>query len=212
MTDTFQGARSELRADLALVADLVPRNSHVLDLGCGSGRLLRFLMDHKGCTGTGVDGDAEMLVQAISRGVPAIQLDLDSELGEFHDASYDVVVLSRTLQAIRRPAHVLAELGRIGTRCIISMPNFGYWRNRASIVTGRMPISKQLPYHWHDSPNLRYTTLKDLEDFFEDAGYTVERRIGVTDAGVPLHRGDIAINLRAGAAIYVLRRDRESRI
>lgn len=197
---------TDLRSDLAIVADLVPRGSRVLDLGCGRATLLRHLMQHRDCTATGVDSDRASLVEAIAAGVPAIELDLDSQLEEFSANTYDVVVLSRTLQAVRRPAHVLAEMGRIGTRCIVSMPNFGYWRNRAALVRGRMPISGQLPYYWHNSPNLRYTTLSDLEDFFTDAGFIIERRIGMTDEGVPLRRGDLATNLRAGAAIYLLHR------
>lgn len=195
-----------LRRDLALVAQLVPARSRVLDLGCGQGALLRHLMDTKGCTGTGVDSDAESLVGAIAAGVPAIQLDLDTQLDEFAEATYDVVVLSKTLQAVRRPADVLDAIGRIGTRFIVSMPNFGFWRNRGAVLRGHMPISRQLPYTWHDSPNLRYTTLADLEEFFDEAGYVMEKRISIDDEGALVPRGWIAPNLRASAAIYMLRR------
>lgn len=196
-----------MRTDLALVADLVPRRSRVLDLGCGNGELLDHLVSLKGCTGTGVDTDEAEVLLAIRRGVAVIELDVDSQLGEFADGSYDVVVLSRTLQTLRHPRRVLQEMARIGERCIVSVPNFGQWRNRVAIARGRMPISRDLPHTWHDSPNVRYTTLADLEDFFAEAGFVVERRIAFDDAGAVL-RGPWARrpNLFAGAAAYVLRR------
>ncbi|GAB3623110.1 methionine biosynthesis protein MetW [Mariniluteicoccus endophyticus] len=196
-----------LRTDLALVSDLVPRGSRVLDLGCASGELLDHLITLKGCTGTGVDTDPDEVVQAIRRGVPLVELDIDSELGEFADGSYDTVVLSRTLQTLRHPARVLREMGRIGGRCIVSVPNFGLWRNRLSVVRGRMPVSKDLPHSWHDSPNVRYTTLADLEDFFDGEGFVVEQRIPLDDRGRVLSgRRARAYNLFAGAAVYVLHR------
>ncbi|GAB3715060.1 methionine biosynthesis protein MetW [Mariniluteicoccus flavus] len=196
-----------LRADLALVADLVPRGARVLDLGCGSGELLDHLITLKGCSGTGVDTDEAEVVQAIRRGVPVIELDVDAELGEFATDSYDTVVLSRTLQTLLHPRRVLDEMSRIGGRCIVSVPNFGLWRNRLAIVRGHMPISKDLPHTWHDSPNVRYTTLADLEDFFADAGFVVEQRIPLDEAGRVLggRRGRHP-NLFAGAAVYVLAR------
>lgn len=196
---------TELRADLALVADLIPAGSRVLDLGCGEGSLLRQLMSEKGCTGTGVDTDDEQVLLAISRGVPVIELDLDAELAHFADDSYDTVVLSRTIQAVRHPARVLPEMARIGHRCIVSVPNFGWWRNRLSVVRGRMPISKDLPYTWYDSPNVRYTTLTDLEEFFAYAGFAIEQRIALTDDGRTL-RWQRGANLLAGSAVYVLTR------
>lgn len=194
-----------LRADLALVAELIPPGSRVLDLGCGEGRLLRHLMSEKACTGTGVDSDDEQVLLAIRRGVPVIELDIDAELDHFADDSYDTVVLSRTIQAVRHPGRVLPEMARIGHRCIVSVPNFGWWRNRVSVVRGRMPISRDLPYTWYDSPNVRYTTLTDLEEFFAQAGFAVEQRIALTDDGRPLawQRG---ANLLAGSAVYVLTR------
>lgn len=199
-------AVDSLRPDLALVASLIPRGSRVLDLGCGDGELLEHLMAHESCTGTGVDTDDDLVTEAIRRGVSVIELDLDSQLGQFEDNSYDVVVLSRTLQAVRHPAVVLQEMGRIGASCIVSVPNFGLWRNRLSVIRGRMPVSRDLPWQWYDSPNVRYTTLTDLEEFFETQGFVVQHRIPLGEDGTPLRRGLRLANLLAGAAIYQLSR------
>lgn len=195
-----------LRADLALVADLISPGSRVLDLGCGSGTLLRFLITHKGCSGTGVDSDEAQVLRAIRRGIPVIDLDIESGLPDFADGSYDTVVMSRTLQAIRHPRRLLEEMGRVGDRLIVSVPNFGLWRNRLSIFRGHMPISKDLPHTWYDSPNVRYTTLADLETFFADYGFEIEVRIPLVESWRPLTRGVRFANLLAGSAVYVLRR------
>ena len=119
-----------LRPDLEIVANLVPTGSRVLDLGCGDGTLLDALMRTRDCRGTGVERDPDLVLDAIGRGVPLVELDLDTQLDEFADASYDVVVLSRTLQTVRQPQHLLAEMARIAPRLIVSMPNFGLWRHR----------------------------------------------------------------------------------
>ena len=199
-----------LRADLALVAGLIPRGSRVLDLGCGEGSLLRHLITDKGCSGTGVDSDDDQVLEAIRRGVPVIELDLDAELDQFADDSYDTVVLSRTIQAVRHPGRLLPQMARIGRRCIVSVPNFGWWRNRMSVLRGRMPISRDLPYTWYDSPNVRYTTLADLEDFFAAAGFVIEQRIPLADDQSRL-RLPLAANLRAGSAVYVVTRTAHQR-
>lgn len=200
------GPGSPLRADLALVADLIPDGSRVLDLGCGSGSLLAYLIEHKNCTGTGVDSDNENVIKAIRRGLSIIDLDIELGLPDFADNSYDTIVMSRTLQAIRHPRRLLEEMGRVGQRVIVSVPNFGLWRNRLSVVAGHMPISKDLPHTWYDSPNVRYTTLSDLEAFFAAFGFEIETRIPLVESWRPLRRGVRLANLLAGSAVYVLRR------
>jgi methionine biosynthesis protein MetW len=193
-----------VRPDLHILADLVPPGSRVLDLGCGSGDLLASLAQTRSCTGTGVEIDPSAVLVAIRRGVSVIEVDLDTELREFADRSYDVVVMSQTLQATRRPAQVLTEISRIGRRCIVSVPNFGLWRHRVGLlVRGRMPVSRELPHLWHETPNIHLSTLADLEALFASLGLGVERRILLDEDG-RLLRSSRAANLLAGAAIYAL--------
>ena len=195
-----------MRPDLGVVAGLVPRGSRVLDLGCGEGDLLSHLKHERGCTGTGVEIDESSILTAIRAGVSVVEVDVDTELGEFADDSYDVVVLSQTLQALRRPAVVLSEIRRIGTRCVVSVPNFGLWRHRASLaLRGRMPVSRELPYAWFETPNIHLSTLADLEELFAALDMQVEERLLLDERGNPLGSQRLA-NIRAGAAVYLLGR------
>lgn len=193
-----------LRRDLRHVAGLIPHGSRVLDLGCGPGKLMQHLIVHKQCTGTGVEIDPVSVVKAIRRGVPLIELDIDEQLQEFRDDSYDVVVLSRVLQATRFPATVLREMARIGRTCLVSVPNFGYWRHRWVLMRGRMPMSKELPYAWFDTPNIHLSTLHDLEDLFDLVGLRIQRRDLFSADGRINPQARRAPNLLAANAIYVL--------
>jgi methionine biosynthesis protein MetW len=206
MTTVVQPGRPDrLRRDLELISSLIPVGSRVLDLGCGHGSLLRHLAADRGCTVQGVEIDDESVLTAIARGVPVIELDIDHELNNFDSHAYDVVVLSRTLQAIRRPKEVLLEMARIAPKVIVSMPNFAYWRNRLGLGLGRAPVSKDLPYQWYDSPNVHFGSLKDLEDLFAQLHLEVLACLPLNTAG---HRSGFPYGLRnwfAGAALYELR-------
>jgi len=191
------------RADLRLIASLIPECSRVLDLGCGNGELLR-LLEGRGCHGTGVEIEPELFLAALRHGVNVIDLDINSQLDQFADGAYDVVVLSRTLQNLRQPAEVLREMTRIASHGIVSMPNFVHWRNRLRLLTGRMPVTKDLPYSWYDSPNLHFTSLKDLAPLFTGLGLEVERCIPIDDSGRPLRTGGGGANLFASSAVYLL--------
>ncbi len=192
-----------MRPDLAIVAGLVPDGARVLDLGCGGGRLLAHLAE-RGCTVQGVEIDGEAVIRAIRRGVPVIERDLEEALGTFADGAYDVVVLSQTLQAVVSPARVLTEMRRVGARGIVSVPNFGLWRNRVALLRGRMPVSTTIPHAWHETPNIHHSTLADLEALLAEVGASVDSRILLDERSRPLRVG-VWPNLRAAAAIYAVR-------
>ncbi len=196
-----------MRPDLEVVAALVPPGARVLDLGCGDGQLLADLTARLGCTGTGVDSDPASLRAAIRRGVAVIELDLDTQLDEFAERSYDVVVVSQTLQATRHPDRVLGEIARIAGRGIVSVPNFGLWKHRAELaLRGRMPVSAELPHPWYDTPNIHLATLADLEDLFAAQGLRIaERRLlDATGRAADGWRSRGPANLMASGAVYLV--------
>ncbi len=163
---------------------MVPRAARVLDLGCGDGALLEHLIRVKGCDGHGVEISAEGFHACIDRGVPVLQADIDDGLGDFDDGSFDLVVLSQTLQATRRPAFVLAEMMRVAPAGIVSFPNFGHWRIRLGLLSrGRMPSSRVLPYAWHDTPNIHLCTLRDFEELAAAEGFRLNARVALNVRG-----------------------------
>ncbi len=198
-----------LRPDLALVAGLVPEGSRVLDLGCGDGALLATLIAERSCSGWGVELSDEGFHACLARGVPVVQGDVDRGLDDVDDDEVDVVVLSETIQALRRPALALREMRRVATRGIVSLPNFGHWRLRAGLaLRGRMPESAELPYAWHETPNIHLCTLRDFEALARDERWRVARRIALDErhgpaSGAAAGRGT---NLLAAGAVYVLER------
>nr|WP_315245238.1 methionine biosynthesis protein MetW [uncultured Albidiferax sp.] len=150
-------------SNMESIARLVPVGSRVLDLGCGDGALLAHLQATRGCTGYGVEIDDAKLLKCVQRGVNVVQLNLDEGLALFEDASFDVVLQIDTLQHLRNAEVMLRETARVGRMGVLAFPNFAHWPNRLSILRGRMPVTKRLPYQWYDTPNIRVGTFKDFE-------------------------------------------------
>jgi methionine biosynthesis protein MetW len=192
-----------LRPDLAAVAAAVPDGARVLDIGCGNGQLLAWLRDTRGVEGRGIELDAADVASAVGRGLAVVQGDADTDLVDYPDAAFDVVILSNTLQAMQRPAAVLAELVRIGGKAIVSFPNFGHWRVRLSLTLGgRMPVTRSLPVSWHETPNIHFCTIADFEALATEMRLTVERAAGLS-SGRPV---TLWPNLLADTGVFVLRR------
>ncbi|MET0942751.1 MAG: methionine biosynthesis protein MetW [Mesorhizobium sp.] len=172
------------RVDLEVIADFIPPRARVLDVGCGDGNLLEMLQNDKQVDGRGLEISQRGVNECVARGLSVIQGDADKDLVYYADKAFDFVVLSQTLQATRNPKHVLADLLRIGDRAIVSFPNFGYWRVRLSLLLkGRMPVTKELPYSWYDTPNIHFCTIRDFVNLCDDVGAKVERATALDGAG-----------------------------
>ena len=197
-----------MRPDLAVVAAMIPPGSRVLDLGCGDGDLLAELIGVGGCRGQGVEVSPDAIHACIARGIPVVEADIDAGLPDFDDASFDVVVLSQTLQATRYPARVLREMMRVGRVGVVSFPNFGHWRLRVYLgARGRMPVSRSLPYPWHETPNIHLCTLRDFERLVAAEGLRVTgRRLLGADGRAADARAERRPNLLAAGAAYLLTR------
>ncbi|NBW25273.1 MAG: methionine biosynthesis protein MetW [Betaproteobacteria bacterium] len=184
------------------IAELVPRGSRVLDLGCGDGAMLAHLQATRGCSGYGVEIDDANVLACVKRGVNVIQLNLDQGLALFDDASFDVVLQIDTLQHLRNAEVMLRETVRVGRVGIVAFPNFAHWPNRLSVLMGRMPVTKRLPYQWYDTPNIRVGTHADLGNLSRKNGLQVLDSFGLQD-GEPVR---FLPNWFAGTSVYKLAR------
>jgi methionine biosynthesis protein MetW len=190
------------RPDFAAIAAWIPQGASVLDLGCGDGSLLRYLKDTRKVRGYGVEISDANIVACIRNGVNVIQGDLESGLSGFESSAFDFVLLSQTLQATRHTEPLVREMLRVGREGIVSFPNFGYWRNRLNVLRGNMPVSRELPYQWYDTPNVHLCTLHDFEDFCRDLNVTVLGRSVMTGGS----EVQVLPNLLGSTAVYRFKR------
>ncbi len=188
--------------NMQALARLVPVGSRVLDLGCGDGAMLAHLQSTRGCSGYGIEIDGANLLACVQRGVNVIQLNLDQGLALFDDQSFDVVLQIDTLQHLRNAQVMLRETVRVGRIGIVAFPNFAHWPNRLSVLRGRMPVTRRLPYQWYDTPNIRVGTHADLALLAQRSGLRVLDSFGLQD-GAEIR---LAPNLRAGTSVYRLAR------
>ncbi|MDD5333612.1 MAG: methionine biosynthesis protein MetW [Rhodoferax sp.] len=189
-------------ATLQTLAKLVPEGSRVLDLGCGDGAMLAYLQQARGCTGYGIEIDDANLLACVKRGVNVIQLNLDEGLSLFDDASFDVVLQIDTLQHLRNAEVMLRETVRVGRMGVVAFPNFAHWPNRLSVLRGRMPVTRRLPYQWYDTPNIRVGTHADLAVLAQRSNLRVLDSFGLQDGRTVR----FAPNWWAGTSVYTLSR------
>lgn len=198
---------TNIRFDLRLIASMIEPGSHVLDLGCGNGDLLAWLAEHRQVSGTGVEQDKGKAATCIARGLSVLQGDLNREVDDYPDCTFDYVILSQTLQQVFEPARLLFSLARIGRKVIVSFPNFSHYSIRLQLLLkGAAPKNEQLPYSWYDSPNIRVITLKDFRRFASDVGYRILQEIAI-DANHADREGRIITrftNLRATYGIFII--------
>lgn len=192
---------SSSRIDFDLIVDLIEPNSRVLDLGCGTGTLLCRLDREKQVKGLGIEINEDYLISAVNCGIPVIQADIDEGLSELPEKSFDYVILSMTLQVVKKPDIILKEITRIGKKCIVSFPNFGHWRVRAQLFfKGISPVTPNLPYTWYDTPNRHFLTLKDFRNLCRSLGIKVLKEIPLTNWG----KTKVLPNLLSEEVLYLI--------
>jgi methionine biosynthesis protein MetW len=193
-----------LRADLAIIADHIAAGSRVLDVGCGEGDLMAALRDNKGVDARGLELMPDKVASAVGRGLSVIQGDANADLAHYPDSAFDYAILSQTLQTTVRPDLVIDQLLRIGRKAFVSFPNFAQWRIRLALAFGgRMPVTKQLPDRWYDTPNIHHVTIDDFRSLLSDHGVLVEGQWFLSGNKRTTSAG---ANLLAAHAVFLLSR------
>jgi methionine biosynthesis protein MetW len=194
----------KLRPDLAIIAESISPGARVLDVGCGDGALMAALRDQKGVDARGLEIESANVSAAVARGLAVVQGDADTDLVDYPDNGFDYAILSQTLQTTRRPDLVLDQLLRIGGQAFVSFPNFAQWKIRfAHLFGGRMPVTKQLPHRWYDTPNIHHVTIRDFKSFVADRGYVIKGEWYLSGEKI---RGAGGANLLAEHAVFLLER------
>jgi methionine biosynthesis protein MetW len=198
---------TSIRKDWNLIESLITPNSRVLDIGCGEGGLITQLEKNIDAKTNGIEINPELVRKAIARGHNVVQGNAELDLQQYSKQSYDYVILSQTLQAMLKPKDVLLELLRIGKKAIVSFPNFGHWKIRLQLLfTGKMPVTKGLPYQWYETPNIHFFTIKDFENLCKESNIVIESRIALNNQGVQLQSSPTfsGANLLTNEAIFLL--------
>jgi len=199
-------AWSRMRVDYERIEELIEPESTVLDVGCGAGDLLLRLRQNRGIHGLGVEVQQDNICACIERGISVVDLDIEAELDSFADKSYDYVLLSQTLQTLDQPDTVLKQMIRIGRRCIVSFPNFVHWKVMLQMMlTGRTPLTENLPFRWYNSPHRHYLTIRDFKDYCRENGIRVEKCLPLQIGRQRPQR--FLPSLRAEEVIFVITKD-----
>ena len=196
-----------MRYDLQIIAAWIEPGSRVLDLGCGEGDLLKYLINHKNVNGSGIEHDESKVAECISKGLSVLQGDINEEVLDYSDNTYDYVILSQTLQQVYEPDTLIRSMMRVAKKGIVSFPNFSHWRCRLQLMaSGYAPVTRQLPYEWYNTPNIRVITIKDFRKFTHGVGFRILKEVAINTQSENRYGRMIKFlpNLRATYGIYLI--------
>ena len=196
-----------MRYDLQIIASWIEPESRVLDLGCGAGDLLKFLISRKHVKGSGIEHDEGKVADCIAKGLSVLQGDINDEVLDYPDNTYDYVILSQTLQQVYEPDTLIRSMMRIGKKGIVSFPNFSHWRCRLQLLTsGYAPVTRQLPYEWYNTPNIRVITIKDFRKFIHEVGFKILKEVAINTQSEDRYGKAIKFlpNLKATYGIFLI--------
>jgi methionine biosynthesis protein MetW len=208
MREEYSMTQRLLREDLQVIADAIPQRSTVLDIGCFDGKLLHYLTHHKHVDGRGIDLDPNCVSACVQKGLFAIQGNADTDLIHYPDGCFDYVVSSQVLQATHRPYDVFQEMMRISGKVVVSIPNFGHWKNRLYLsLRGKMPVTKELSYQWYETPNIHFCTVKDFKELCNKLGFVIEKETYfAADKPLSLFKRLVSANFFCDKAVFLLKK------
>lgn len=198
---------SRMRSDLQIIASWIEPGTRVIDLGCGEGELLKYLINHKNVTGSGIEHNESRVALCIENGLSVLQGDINEEVLDYPDNTFDYVILSQTLQQVYEPDTMIRSMLRIGKKGIVSFPNFSHWRCRLQLLSsGYAPVTRQLPYEWYNTPNIRVITIKDFRKFIHDVGFNILKEVAINTQSEDRYGKAINFlpNLRATYGIFLI--------
>jgi len=189
-----------------IIRDWVPSQSKVIDFGCGDGSLLKDLIDTKNICGYGVEIDHQMIAQCIEKGISVVEKDIDEGIQDFELSNFDIAIMASSIQCLKNPNIAMRRMLKLSNKCIVTLPNFGYWRCRLALLAGKMPVTPSLPSSWYETENLHLCTIRDFEELCSDAGFIIDERIFLNSSNKKGLLASVMPNMFASEGVYLLGR------
>jgi methionine biosynthesis protein MetW len=187
-----------------IITDWVPARSKVIDFGCGDGSLLKDLINTKNICGYGVEIDHQMIDKCIEKGISVIEKDIDKGIQDFELSNFDIAIMASSIQCLKNPNIAMRRMLRLSNKCIVTLPNFGYWKCRLALLAGKMPVTPSLPSSWYETENLHLCTISDFEKLCSDSGFIIDERIFLNGSSKKGLLASIMPNIFASEGVYLL--------